>query len=94
MARASVSNLYSMLFISSLLFASHLSGCEAKAEVVDGLSWIFYDSSCPKLESIVRNHLKKVFKNDIGQAAALLRIFFHDCFVQIYIILIINHHLH
>ncbi|KAL3840124.1 hypothetical protein ACJIZ3_024715 [Penstemon smallii] len=47
-----------------------------------GLSLNFYDSSCPKLESIVRKQLKKEFKNDIGQAAGLLRLHFHDCFVQ------------
>ncbi|KAL0351623.1 UNVERIFIED_CONTAM: Peroxidase 12, partial [Sesamum calycinum] len=45
-------------------------------------SWTYYDSSCPKLESIVRKQLKNVFKNDIGQAAGLLRLHFHDCFVQ------------
>ncbi|KAH1206766.1 Peroxidase 12 [Glycine max] len=50
--------------------------------VVKGLSYSFYSKTCPKLESIVRKHLKKVFKDDNGQAPALLRIFFHDCFVQ------------
>lgn len=49
---------------------------------MSGLSWNFYASSCPVLEVIVRNHLKKVFKQDSGQAPGLLRIFFHDCFVQ------------
>ena len=35
------------------------------------------------LEGIVSKHLQKVFKKDNGQAPALLRIFFHDCFVQV-----------
>ncbi|KAJ0939909.1 putative peroxidase [Helianthus annuus] len=35
-----------------------------------------------KLKKIVRKHLKKVFDKDIGQAAGLLRLHFHDCFVQ------------
>ncbi len=47
-----------------------------------GLSWSFYKNSCPKVESIIRRHLKKVFNKDIGNAAALLRLHFHDCFVQ------------
>lgn len=34
------------------------------------------------MEKIVRKQLEKVFKEDIGQAAGLLRLHFHDCFVQ------------
>ncbi|XP_047334999.1 peroxidase 12-like [Impatiens glandulifera] len=55
---------------------------EEYAPLAYGLTWSFYHRSCPKLESIVRMHLKKVFKNDIGQAAGLLRLHFHDCFVK------------
>ncbi|KAM4131252.1 hypothetical protein ACJW30_01G163500, partial [Castanea mollissima] len=54
----------------------------ASAPVKKGLSWAFYESSCPDLDSIVRKQLKKIFKKDIGQAAGLLRLHFHDCFVQ------------
>lgn len=74
----------SLLLISSLFLASCAWGdkVETSAPIVKGLSWSFYDSSCPKLESIVRKHLKKVFKEDVGQAAGLLRLHFHDCFVQ------------
>jgi peroxidase len=60
--------------------------CEAQAKpppIVKGLSWNFYDSKCPKLESIIRTELKKIFDKDIGQAAGLLRLHFHDCFVQV-----------
>ncbi|KAK7277398.1 hypothetical protein RIF29_18549 [Crotalaria pallida] len=76
---------YSLLLISSLLFASHhfhVYAAQAKPPVVKGLSFSYFSQNCPKLESIVRNHLKKVFKKDNGQAPGLLRIFFHDCFVQ------------
>ncbi|KAG4998124.1 hypothetical protein JHK82_028902 [Glycine max] len=75
--------LCSLFFISSLLFASctHASS-QAPPPIVDGLSWDFYRTSCPMLEGIVSKHLQKVFKKDNGQAPALLRIFFHDCFVQ------------
>ncbi|KAK7270977.1 hypothetical protein RJT34_26533 [Clitoria ternatea] len=78
------SSFYSSLFISFILFASsHFHASEAaKPPLVDGLSYSFYSKTCPKLETIVRNQLQKVFKNDNGQAPALLRIFFHDCFVQ------------
>ncbi|KAK2972583.1 hypothetical protein RJ640_020136 [Escallonia rubra] len=77
------SNFYLIKF-SLLLVTSHFCVTEAQSSVpiVKGLSWSFYDSSCPKLESIVRKQLQKVFKKDIGQAAGLLRLHFHDCFVK------------
>ncbi|WVY96141.1 hypothetical protein V8G54_028292 [Vigna mungo] len=68
------------LVLSSLLFAS--SQALERPPIVNGLSWNYYFKNCPRLERIVRSHLQKVFKQDNGQAPALLRIFFHDCFVQ------------
>ncbi|KAI0496068.1 hypothetical protein KFK09_022375 [Dendrobium nobile] len=50
--------------------------------IVNGLSFTFYKSTCPKLESIVRKFLKEQFEKDTGLAAGLLRVHFHDCFVQ------------
>uniref|UniRef100_A0A6V7QXV1 Plant heme peroxidase family profile domain-containing protein n=1 Tax=Ananas comosus var. bracteatus TaxID=296719 RepID=A0A6V7QXV1_ANACO len=50
--------------------------------LVNGLSFSFYNSKCPNLESIVTDFLKNSFKNNIGLAAGLLRLHFHDCFVQ------------
>ncbi|PSS31699.1 Peroxidase [Actinidia chinensis var. chinensis] len=73
-----------LLVISPLLLSSYfpISEAQSSAPIVKGLSWTFYDSSCPDLETIVRKQLKKVFKEDISQAAGLLRLHFHDCFVQ------------
>ncbi|BFG40868.1 hypothetical protein CerSpe_271420 [Prunus speciosa] len=86
MAASSSASLTSLsLLLVSSLFASSLfcvSEAQPSVPVVKGLSWSFYESSCPKLNSIIRKHLKKVFKEDIGQAAGLLRLHFHDCFVQ------------
>ncbi|BBH08964.1 Peroxidase superfamily protein [Prunus dulcis] len=75
---------FSLLLVSSLFVSSLFCVSEAQPSVpvVKGLSWSFYESSCHNLNSIVRKHLKKVFKEDIGQAAGLLRLHFHDCFVQ------------
>ncbi|KAG8367392.1 hypothetical protein BUALT_Bualt16G0067200 [Buddleja alternifolia] len=42
----------------------------------------FYSSSCPKAESIVRSTVEAHFNKDSTLAAALLRLHFHDCFVQ------------
>ncbi|WJX20578.1 peroxidase [Trifolium repens] len=86
MASASCkSALFTFLLILTFLSFSHIKVCEAQAKpppIVKGLSWTFYDSKCPKLESIIRTELKKIFDKDIGQAAGLLRLHFHDCFVQ------------
>ncbi|KAI4352754.1 hypothetical protein L6164_006975 [Bauhinia variegata] len=73
-ASASSPSLYSLLLISLLILASHFHASEAQARppIVKGLSWTFYQSNCPNLETIVRNHLRNVFKVDIGQAPGLL----------------------
>ncbi|GLJ48835.1 hypothetical protein SUGI_1029950 [Cryptomeria japonica] len=49
---------------------------------VNGLSWTFYGRSCPQLELIVKERIEFYLKKDITQAAGLLRLHFHDCFVQ------------
>ncbi|KAL5560228.1 hypothetical protein UlMin_036439 [Ulmus minor] len=81
-----------LLLISSLLVAFSLCYVSAEVELElvtsselplkKGLSWSFYENSCPQIEDIIRKQLKKEFKKDIGQAAGLLRLHFHDCFVQ------------
>jgi len=73
--------------LSLLLLVSNSLVCEAKSSVpvLKGLSYQFYSSSCPKLESIIQQELNKIFKKDITQAASLLRVHFHDCFVQVFV---------
>ncbi|KAL2537395.1 Peroxidase 10 [Forsythia ovata] len=46
------------------------------------LSYSFYDKSCPNLNMIVRWGLWAAYKNDNRIAASLLRLHFHDCFVN------------
>ncbi|XP_021771550.1 peroxidase 12-like [Chenopodium quinoa] len=68
------------LVVSSLIIG--VSKGQSTIPVVPGLSYTFYSSSCPGLDFIIRDHLWKVFQSDITQAAGLLRLHFHDCFVQ------------
>ncbi|XP_062221218.1 peroxidase P7-like [Phragmites australis] len=44
----------------------------------------FYAKTCPSLDlkGIVRNELSRVLPTDRRMGASLLRLFFHDCFVQ------------
>ncbi|CAL9767780.1 unnamed protein product [Musa acuminata subsp. burmannicoides] len=71
-----------LLLVSCIAFLSSSSEAYDYPTLVNGLSFDFYKSSCPSLKSIVRKHLKQAFKNDVGLAAGLLRLHFHDCFVQ------------
>ena len=48
-----------------------------------GLQNGFYSSSCPKAEAVVRSTVESHFSKDPTIAAGLLRLHFHDCFVQV-----------
>ncbi|CAI0625922.1 unnamed protein product [Linum tenue] len=71
-----------LISVACFIAATSYTVEAAEPALVKGMSWSFYTSSCPKLESIVKKRLQQVFKKDIGQAAGLLRLHFHDCFVQ------------
>ncbi|MQL76766.1 hypothetical protein Taro_009185 [Colocasia esculenta] len=47
------------------------------------LSATFYERSSPKLEAIVRNSMTNIVSRERRMAASILRLFFHDCFVNV-----------
>ncbi|MCD9558839.1 Peroxidase 25 [Datura stramonium] len=47
-----------------------------------GLRTGYYSASCPNAESIVRSAVQAEFNKDPTIAAGLIRLHFHDCFVQ------------
>ncbi|KAL6853945.1 hypothetical protein ACP4OV_019974 [Aristida adscensionis] len=68
-----------------LLSAPAIAGAAAAARyppLAQGLSFDFYKKRCPAAESIVREFLRPAIQRDVGLAAALIRLHFHDCFVQ------------
>ncbi|XP_065875101.1 peroxidase 10-like [Euphorbia lathyris] len=50
--------------------------------VLSQLDYKFYDDSCPNLTKIVRYGVWSAISNDTRMAASLLRLHFHDCFVN------------
>ena len=43
----------------------------------------FYATTCPNLPRIVRKEVFKAIKNEMRMAASLIRLHFHDCFVNV-----------
>ncbi|KAE9588362.1 hypothetical protein Lal_00003315 [Lupinus albus] len=58
------------------------SGHGGNRDISFGLSPQFYQFSCPQTNDIVMSVLEKAISKDIRIAASLLRLHFHDCFVQ------------
>ncbi|KAK6287923.1 hypothetical protein POUND7_014102 [Theobroma cacao] len=58
-----------------ILFLSHLVFCQ--------LDYKYYDSTCPNLARIVRYGVWSAITNDTRMAASLVRLHFHDCFVNV-----------
>ncbi|KAJ3692183.1 hypothetical protein LUZ60_012533 [Juncus effusus] len=77
-------SLLGTLVLATLLIAFPSASADTYTypPLATGLSFSYYQASCPQLETIVSDFLQKSFIGDIGLAAALLRLHFHDCFVQ------------
>ena len=48
-----------------------------------GLVFGFYDATCPDAEEIVSSTVRRLYHEDSNVAAALVRLFFHDCFIHV-----------
>ena len=46
------------------------------------LSATFYDATCPNAPTIIRNSIRRAISAERRMAASLIRLHFHDCFVQ------------
>ncbi|KAG8660711.1 peroxidase 12 [Manihot esculenta] len=84
---AKVKSFTPLLFISFLLLASCLSSSNGElfkpnVTIANGLEFGYYRFTCPQVDTLVRNYLTQVYRADPGQAAAILRLQSHDCFVQ------------
>ncbi|KAB2016392.1 hypothetical protein ERO13_D08G088600v2 [Gossypium hirsutum] len=64
--------------VAALCFAVLLEGSLSKAQ----LTPTFYDETCPNVTAIIRHVLVNASFSDPRIGASLIRLHFHDCFVQ------------
>ncbi|CAL5042426.1 unnamed protein product [Urochloa decumbens] len=64
--------------LAAFLLAVALGGAEAQQ-----LSPNFYSRTCPNLATIVRQGMASAVQNEKRMGASILRMFFHDCFVNV-----------
>lgn len=50
---------------------------------VEALSMFYYAAQCPMAEIIVRNTVNRALQKDPTLSGPLLRMHFHDCFVEV-----------
>ncbi|KAJ4782047.1 Peroxidase [Rhynchospora pubera] len=55
-----------------------LLACSAHGQLTNN----FYQKTCPKLETIVRSVMTQAIAKEARMGASILRLFFHDCFVN------------
>jgi len=62
-------------FVVTLVLLSSI--CDAQ------LSSTFYDGTCPNALSTIRTAIRTAVSRERRMAASLIRLHFHDCFVQV-----------
>lgn len=76
---------YFMMFsaaFGSITLPNSTNPNEAEACATISLTFDFYLTSCPEAEAIVFSWVEKAVSDDPRMAASLLRLHFHDCFVN------------
>lgn len=57
--------------------------CLMVGSVSAQLSSTFYDTTCPNVSSVVHGVVEQALQNDDRAGAKLIRLHFHDCFVDV-----------
>jgi peroxidase len=69
--------------VSLMMMRAVAVACALAVGAVAQLSPTFYDGSCPSLQSIVRSGMAAAVQREPRMGASILRLFFHDCFVNV-----------
>ena len=77
---ASASSVIRCLLTVAAVLAPLLAGGAAAG---GGLSTSFYSKKCPNVQSIVRAGMASAVAAEKRMGASILRMFFHDCFVNV-----------
>jgi peroxidase len=81
-----------MLIMAAILFLDNMVVPVVNAkEACNELTPNFYSESCPQLEHIVQTVVKAAVLKETRMAASLMRLEFHDCFVNVFMHLPYNH---
>ncbi|KAF5185517.1 Peroxidase, partial [Thalictrum thalictroides] len=68
---------------SSFSWIRHLLYFNKEMKIDDSLlEYDFYKDSCPNAEQLVEMTMRSIYKKQPDVAPALLRLMFHDCFIQ------------
>ncbi|KAL6505822.1 hypothetical protein OROHE_023201 [Orobanche hederae] len=72
----------SISFLLTLTLLSLLLSLSTKPSHAQSLSPTFYNSTCHNAPSTIRASIRQAVSNEPRMAASLIRLHFHDCFVQ------------
>lgn len=80
--------------IPAVTFAAYSDGVQdfdserMTTATASGLVYDFYRNTCPDTERIVRSSMAHLYSQHKNVSANLLRLFFHDCFIQVYFLIL------
>jgi hypothetical protein len=79
--------MHRLLLITVAVSCGHGLMVEAASSSSSSFKFGFYDKSCPDAEKIVTSVVEAHFKTNPGIAPGVLRMHFHDCFVEVLLLM-------